>query len=112
MPTPTLTPEPFGALPDGRVVTRFTLDDGRGSRASILDWGATLQSWTTPDCIGAVDDIVLGFDRLDEFLGPHPYFGGTVGRVANRIANARFTLDGVTYALPANDGAHTLHGGR
>lgn len=112
MSTPTLTSETFGTLPDGRVVTRFTLDDGQGSRAAFLDWGATLQSWTTPDRVGVVDDIVLGFDRLEGFLGAHPYFGGTVGRVANRIANARFTLDGTTYALAANDGAHTLHGGR
>lgn len=108
----TVEREDFGRLQDGRIVTRFTLDDGHGVRASFLDFGATLQSLWTPGRDGAVADVILGFDDLEGYLGPHPYFGGTVGRVANRIANARFTLDGVTHVLTANDGAHALHGGR
>jgi aldose 1-epimerase len=112
MTEPSCTQETFGALDDGRLVTRFTLDDGFGARASFLDFGATLQRWIVPDARGGYDDVVLGFDTFDGYRGPHPYFGGTVGRVANRIAHARFVLDGVTYALHANDGLHTLHGGR
>lgn len=112
MQKPTVQRHEFGRLADGRAVTRFALDDGHGSCASFLDLGATLQSWSLTGRDGERDDVVLGFDVLEGYVGPHPYFGGTVGRVANRIANARFELDGVRYALNANDGDHTLHGGR
>jgi aldose 1-epimerase len=65
-----------------------------------------------PDRTGKLDDIVLGHDHLDGYLKSSPYFGATVGRVANRIKDARFELEGKTYELAANDGAHTLHGGK
>jgi aldose 1-epimerase len=64
-----------------------------------------------PDRHGRHGNVVLGFDSLKPYLSKHPYLGATIGRVANRIAHAAFTLDGTTYQLPANDGPHTLHGG-
>ena len=60
---------------------------------------------------GSAGDIVHGFESLDGYLGPHPYFGAVVGRYANRIGGAKFTLDGHEYHLSKNDGANSLHGG-
>lgn len=77
----------------------------------VLDHGATLASVRVPDRDGAFDDVTLGFSDLAKLLGPHPYFGSTVGRFANRIADARFQLDGAAHRLEANDGPNHLHGG-
>ena len=71
--------------------------------------GATVTELHAPDKTGKMGDIVLGHDNLDGYLKSSPYFGSTVGRVANRIKNAQFQLDGKTYKLSANNGAHTLH---
>ncbi len=79
---------------------------------SAISYGGIITSITVPDRDGIRADIVLGFGSLDGYLRDHPYFGAIVGRYANRIANARFTIDGVDYRLAANDGAHHLHGGR
>src|SRR5262249_20627121 len=64
-----------------------------------------------PDRNGNEGDVVLGFDSLEGYVGKHPYFGATVGRVANRIARGKFTLNGQSYNLAKNDGPNTLHGG-
>lgn len=77
----------------------------------VLNLGALLHSVTLADRHGRPVDVVLGFDHLGEYAGAHPNFGLTVGRVANRIRNATFTLDGTVYTLKANNGAHHLHGG-
>ncbi len=79
--------------------------------ARLTDHGATLVALDVPDRAGRPTDVVLGFDTLDGYRGDHPCFGATVGRVANRIAGARFALDGEEYALAKNDGPHTIHGG-
>ncbi|KAL6845746.1 hypothetical protein ACP4OV_024321 [Aristida adscensionis] len=75
----------------------------------VTNWGATITSVVLPDSTGNLDDIVLGYDTVAEYV---IYFGALVGRVANRIANARFVLDGKVYHLYANDGKNTLHGGK
>jgi aldose 1-epimerase len=80
-------------------------------RARIIDYGGTLMSLEAPDRHGAWADVVLGFDDPERYLGEHPYFGGTVGRFANRISRGEFSLDGTTYRLACNDGRHHLHGG-
>eukprot|EP01018_Ginkgo_biloba_P037742 Gb_35839 [translate_table: standard] len=79
----------------------------------LTNWGATIVSLTVPDAKGHVADVVLGFDSLTSYMNRtnRPYFGAIVGRVANRIKNAQFTLNGKTYHLPANEGNNTLHGG-
>lgn len=102
----------FGKLPDGAQIEFFTLTNARGTTAKIITYGATLQSLQVPDKAGKFGDVVLGFDDLSGYLAPHPYFGATVGRFANRIAKGKFTLDGKEYTLALNDGPNTLHGGR
>ena len=101
----------FGHLPDGRAVSLFTLTNANGLIARITDYGTIITELHVPDRHGKLCDIVLGFDNLGQYLKGHPYFGCTVGRVANRIAKGRFTLDGQTYTLAVNNGPNHLHGG-
>jgi aldose 1-epimerase len=77
----------------------------------LISWGATLVRWCTPDRDGRAGDVVLGFDTLEPYLARHPHMGSTVGRCANRIANARFVLDGVPHRVTPNIAPHHLHGG-
>jgi aldose 1-epimerase len=90
----------------------FTLSNSHGIEVCAITWGAIITSLRVPDRDGVFADVVLGFDTLDPYLHRHPYFGAVVGRYANRIGNARFTLDGRRYTLAANDGPNHLHGGR
>ena len=101
----------FGTLPDGRKARLFTLRNRQGTLVRITNYGTIVTELHVPDRRGRLTDVVLGFDRLEPYLQGHPYFGCTVGRVANRIAGARFVLDGQTHQLPANDGTNCLHGG-
>lgn len=101
----------FGGLPDGRAVERITLRGEAGFAVSIITWGAAVQALWAPDRNGQCDDVVLGHDTLEPYLARRDFFGATVGRYANRIAGAAFTLDGARYELDANDGGNTLHGG-
>jgi aldose 1-epimerase len=107
--------EPFGKMRDGTPVELFTLTDGR-MEAQIIPYGGTLVSLTVPDRNGRVEDVVLGYDSLDQYVannnGTNPAFlGAIIGRYANRIAHGRFTLQGKTYSLPTNDCENSLHGG-
>jgi aldose 1-epimerase len=110
-PTMTVTRELFGQLPDGTAVDIYTLRNASGLEARIMTYGAILVSLKLPDRNGVFADVNLGFDGLEGYLGTHPYFGAIIGRYANRIAKARFTLDGVEYGLAANNNDNTLHGG-
>jgi len=101
----------FGQLPDGTKVKLYTLTNSSGLVAKITDYGTIITELHVPDRAGKNGDVVLGFDNLPQYLGSHPYFGATVGRVANRIAKGRFTLDGITYSLAVNNGPNHLHGG-
>lgn len=103
-------PEYWG-MSRGDAVDAIELSNGLGWRLNLLTLGATIQSLQVPDRDGALGDVVLGFDTLDGYLGDSNYFGVTVGRVANRIAGARFRMDGRIYPLSANEGRNTLHGG-
>lgn len=103
--------ERFGRLPDGRVARLFTLRNRRGMVVKVTNYGTIVTELHVPDSRGRLADVVLGFDRLESYLAGHPYFGCTVGRVANRIAGARFVLDGQVFELPANEGRNCLHGG-
>jgi aldose 1-epimerase len=102
---------PWGKTSDG-TVDIYTLTNVHGVEARIATYGATLVSLKAPDRAGQLKSIVLGFDSLEPYLKGVPYYGATVGRYANRIAKARFTLDGKTYQLAANDGPNSLHGGK
>lgn len=105
-----ITRAPFGTLPDGSLVECFTLER-ENIRARVIPYGASLISIQIPDRHGTLGEITLGHDTLEGYLTENPYFGAVVGRYANRIAGAQFTLDGKTYRLPANRGANHLHGG-
>lgn len=100
-----------GHMADGAAVDSVILANRAGMTVTLWSWGALIQSIVVPDRDGNAGDVVLGFDTLPPYLGHHPNFGVTVGRFANRIAHARFTLDGVAYALAANNGPSALHGG-
>jgi len=102
--------QPFGAV-KGVAIEQFILTNRHGIEVRAISYGGIITSILTPDHHGAMADIVLGFDSLDGYLSPHPYFGAIIGRYGNRIANARFTVDGVEHQLTANDGPHQLHGG-
>ena len=101
----------FGTMPDGTAVEAITLRNANGISARVFSYGATLQTLKLPDKSGRIDDVVLGYPHLDSYLERPQYFGSTVGRFANRIAGARFSLDGRAYLLVANDGPNSLHGG-
>lgn len=109
---PRVSVEPFGAMPDGSRVDRYTLESPTGLRARVITFGATLTVVEAPDRAGRLAPITLYLDTLDDYLGGHPLFGSVVGRYANRIAGARFVLDGTEYPLEANAGKHHIHGGR
>ncbi len=102
----------FGKLDDGAALALFTLSNIKGTVAKVCEYGATLTELWVPDRAGQKADVVLGFDDLNGYLGLHPYFGGIIGRYANRISNGRFTLDGKVYSLPINSPPNTLHGGK
>ncbi len=101
----------FGTLDDGKVVELYTLKNAKGAIAKVITYGATLTELWVPDRSGKLGDVVLGFDNLQGYVGKHPWFGATVGRVANRIAKGKFTLDGKEYSQEINDPPNSLHSG-
>jgi aldose 1-epimerase len=107
----TLQTSQFGTLEDGTRVEMFTLSNSAGAIAKVINYGATLTELWMPDRSGNMGDVVLGFDNLPGYVGKHPWFGATVGRVANRIAKGKFTLDGKEYPLEINDPPNNLHSG-
>lgn len=96
----------------GRPVRAFELLNHGGMVARVTEYGATLLQLWVPDSAGKRADVVLGFDSIEEYESHGWFFGATVGRVANRIADSKFALGGQTYALYANNGPHHLHGGK
>jgi aldose 1-epimerase len=93
-------------------VEAFTLTNAQGLQMRAATYGGIIVSLSIPDRDGRLGDVVLGHDSLEGYLSDSFYFGAIIGRYANRIANARFTVDGQTYRLTANDGPNHLHGGR
>lgn len=112
LPKPAIEKSMFGRLSDGTIVESYLLRNGRGSAAKLIPYGASLTELWVPDRAGKLADVVLGLDNLEAYLAPHPFFGGTIGRYANRIANGRFALDGNEYQLAINNPPHSLHGGK
>lgn len=108
-----ITDAPFGALADGSAATQYTLVNETGARIGLTDYGATLTQAWFPDRDGQLADVVLGFDSADRYeSGDNSHFGCTTGRVANRIAGGRFTVDGVEYQIACKyAGPNAIHGG-
>lgn len=119
---PAFEQETYGRLPatkdkngkdvPGPTVTQFTLVNKNNVVLKCIEYGAIVTELRVPDKDGKFADVVLGFDKLEDYLKGHPYFGTNAGRCANRIANAKFTLDGKEYKLADNAAPHTLHGGK
>ena len=101
----------YGQMPDGRGVSEYTLDNGRGLSLRAINLGGIVTGLHCPDRDGRSANVVLGFDNLADYLERNPNFGTLVGRCANRIRDGRFVLDGEPYRLARNDGEHALHGG-
>lgn len=107
-----VTKSVFGKLPSGQTAHLFTLTNAKGSFAKVTNYGAIITELHVPDRQGRLGDVVLGFDNLQQYLTNAPYLGATCGRVANRIAKGKFTVDGKKFSLAVNNGVNALHGGR
>jgi len=101
----------FGAVEGGQEVDLYTLRNQSGMEVSITNYGGAVVSLKVPDRTGKLADVVLGYDNLEGYVSDKSYFGAIIGRYANRIAHARFTLQGASYSLAKNDGDNELHGG-
>lgn len=107
----TIEEESFGTLDDGREVSLYTLTNANDLEVKITNYGGIVTSIQTPDVDGNLDNVVLGFESLEDYIPNDPYLGAIIGRYANRIEDGEFTIDGTTYELATNDGDNHLHGG-
>ncbi|HVO42102.1 MAG TPA: aldose epimerase family protein [Aggregatilineales bacterium] len=101
----------FGKTASGTPVEEYSLTNAQHVEVKIITYGGIITSLRVPDREGQFTNVVLGFDRLEDYETKSPYFGAIIGRYGNRIANHKFVLEDKDYALPANDGPNTLHGG-
>lgn len=99
----------FGTMEDGTQIYLYSLENSKGMKAQVINYGAILVRLFVPDKNGKMEDIVLGYDSLEDYYVNGANFGATIGPNANRIANAEFTLNGEKYQLSANDGTNNLH---
>lgn len=104
--------ELFGHLEDGRAVFLYTIKNKNWLTIKAINWGGAITSIVTPDRNGNFSDIVLGYNDLEGYINDFSAMGTIIGRYANRIAKASFTLDGITYDLFNNNGENCLHGGK
>jgi aldose 1-epimerase len=109
---PSIKATVFGKLPDGREVNQYTLSNGLGLTAQVINYGGAITSLSVPDRNGQVADIVLGYDTLDGYISGTAYLGAIVGRYGNRISKGQFQLDGKSCQVTVNDGENHLHGGK
>jgi len=108
---PTYEVSAFGTAGEGQAVELYTLTNQHQMKVSITNYGGIVTELWVPDRDHEIGDVVLGYDSLSQYLAGSPYFGAIVGRYGNRIANGRFTLDGIEYELATNNGPNHLHGG-
>jgi len=106
-----ITKKNYGKTPDGKEVDIFTLSNNNGMSAKIMNYGATITSIIVPDRNGKLEDVVLGYDKLDDYCANKLYFGAIVGRHANRIEDARFIINSTDYKVTKNEGENHIHGG-
>lgn len=106
-----LNPADFTSEVDGKPIALYVLKNAKGAEACITNWGGRWVSMMVPDKNGKMTDVVLGYDKLQDYISSTGNFGALIGRYGNRIANGKFTLDGVEYTLSQNDKTNCLHGG-
>ena len=108
----TITKTQFGIMPDTTVVEKYTLKNNNGVEIEVITFGGRITSLKVPNKNGKLENVVLGFNNLEDYLRPDdPYFGALIGRYGNRIAKGKFSLNGEEYTLATNNGANHLHGG-
>lgn len=103
--------EKFGAC-NGKEVTLYSIQNEKGMKAEVMNYGAVLVRLMVPNKNGKLEDVVLGYDNLEQYFVNGCFFGSTIGPNANRIANAKFSIQGAEYLLDVNDGANNLHSHR
>jgi aldose 1-epimerase len=103
--------EDYGTTSDGEKVAQYTLTNENGMEVKIITYGGRITSLKAPNKNDEFENVVLGFDSLEQYIKDNPFFGALIGRFGNRIANGKFTLDGEEYTLAQNDGQNHLHGG-
>ncbi|RBP96706.1 aldose 1-epimerase [Cytobacillus firmus] len=96
---------------NGHKIKSYTISNDHGMKVSCIEYGGIITGISVPDSKGNIENVVMGFDTLEEYINHSPFFGAIIGRVAGRIAGSAFTLDGTAYQLQKNDGEHHLHGG-
>jgi len=101
----------YGTTPAGQKVDIYTLKNQKGMEVNIMTYGGIITSLKVPKKAGVSEEVVIGFNNLEQYTKDNPYFGALIGRFGNRIANGKFTLDGKEYKLAANNGKNALHGG-
>ena len=106
-----LKPSDFTTEVEGKPIALYVLKNANGAEACVTNWGGRLVSLMVPDKAGKMTDVVLGYDSIQAYISSTGNFGALIGRYGNRIANAKFSLDGEEYSLPANDNSNCLHGG-
>ncbi len=99
----------FGKTKDGQDITKYTMTNKNGMELSVIDFGGIITSIITPDKDGVMDDVVMGYDTPEPYFENPGFLGATIGRSANRIAGAKFTLDGKEYSLAVNENENNLH---
>lgn len=103
----------YGVTAKGDSIKKYTLTNKNGMKLEVINFGGIITSLTAPDKNGKYEDVVLGFTKPEDYFNGNPYyFGALIGRYGNRIANAKFTLEGKTYDVDKNDGPNSLHGGK
>lgn len=105
------TIKPWALSADGRRVDKIILSNGKGMEATLATWGATVLSVKVPNKAGVAEEVTLCYDKLEDLAAKSPYYGATVGRVANRIAKGKFAIGEDSYKLATNNGPNALHGG-
>lgn len=105
-----VTKKEFGII-ENKTISLYTLTNSNGMEMNVTNYGCIVTSIKVPDKNGQINDIVLGFNELKDYLEDNPYFGCVVGRYGNRIANGKFSINGNEYILAQNDGTNNLHGG-
>ncbi|MFV7233964.1 aldose epimerase family protein [Flavobacterium sp. ZB4R12] len=107
----TIEKSAYGTTPKGEKIDSYTLKNQKGMEVNIITYGGIISSLKVPNKAGVSEEVVIGFNSLEQYMKPNPYFGALIGRYGNRIAKGKFTLDGKEYSLAINNTPNALHGG-